>query len=111
MKTIKIILSLITLTAFMTIPLARAAGDDAMMEPVKSVYDNYLKIQQSLAQDSLEGVSDKAAAMAKAIEGDDMKMLSPEIATQAETLAEAKDLKAARNAFKPLSESLIKYLA
>jgi hypothetical protein len=38
-------------------------------------------------------------------------VLSPEVAKQAETLAQAKDLKAARAAFKPLSASLVKYLA
>ena len=40
-----------------------------------------------------------------------MKMLSPQVAKQAETLAAAKDLKAAREADKTLSASLIKYLA
>jgi hypothetical protein len=87
------------------------AKNSAMMEPVKSVYDDYLKIQAALAKDSLEGVRENANAIAKAIKGDEMKMLSPDIAQQAETLAKAADLKAARNAFKPLSDSLIKYLA
>lgn len=92
-------------------PTADKAENPALMEPVKSVYDNYLKIQAALAKDSLEGVPANATAMAKAIKGDEMKMLSPDIAQQAETLAKANDLKAARNAFKPLSDSLIKYLA
>ena len=52
-----------------------------------------------------------ANAIAKAVKGDEMKMLSPDVAEQAATLAKAKDLKAAREAFKPLSASLIKYLA
>ena len=38
-------------------------------------------------------------------------MLPSAVAKQAGLLAEAKDLKAARQAFKPLSTSLIKYLA
>ena len=50
-------------------------------------------------------------AIAKRVKGDEMKMLSPEVAKQAETLAKAKDLKAAREAFKPLSASFVKYLA
>ena len=83
----------------------------ALMEPVKSVYDYYLKIQTELVKDSLKGVSDNAAAIAKAVRGDDMKMLPSEVATQADTLAQAKDLKSAREAFKPLSTSLIKYLS
>ncbi len=86
-------------------------ADDALMEPVKSVLDHYLKIQGELAKDSIKGVDEHAAAIAKAVKGDDMKMLSLEVAKQADTLAQAKDLKAARTAFKPLSGSLVKYLA
>jgi Cu(I)/Ag(I) efflux system membrane fusion protein len=40
-----------------------------------------------------------------------MKMLSPEIAAQADALATTKDLASARAAFKSLSKSLIQYLA
>jgi len=39
-----------------------------------------------------------------------MKMLSPEIAAQADALANAKDLAEARAVFKRLSKSLIQYL-
>jgi len=85
--------------------------DSALMQPVKSVLDDYLKIQAELAKDSLKGVDEHASAISKAVKGDDMKMLSPDVAKQAETLAQAKDLKAARAAFKPLSASLVKYLA
>ena len=87
------------------------ADDSALMEPVKSVLHNYLTIQTNLVNDSIQGLKEHATAIAKAVKGDDMKMLSPEVAKQAETLAKAKDLKAARDAFKPLSVSLIKYLA
>ena len=111
MKTIRLIMTLLVGAALAAVPIARAADDSALMEPVKSVLDNYLKIQKALVKDSLEGVPENARAMAKAIKGDDMKMLSLEVAKQAETLADAKDLKAAREAFKPLSKSLIKYLA
>ena len=38
-----------------------------------------------------------------------MKMLSTDVAKQAETLAKAKDIKAARDAFKPLS-ALLKHI-
>ena len=86
-------------------------ADDALMEPVKSVLDHYLKIQGELAKDSIKGVDEDAAAISKAVKGDEMKMLSPDVATQADTLARVKDLKAAREAFKPLSASLVKYLA
>jgi Cu(I)/Ag(I) efflux system membrane fusion protein len=87
------------------------ADDSALMEPVKSVLDHYLTIQTNLANDSIKGVDQEALALAKAAKADAMKMLPPEVAKQAETLARAKDLKAAREAFKPLSVSLIKYLA
>src|SRR6266403_1422778 len=86
-------------------------ADDALMEPVKSVLDHYLKIQGELAKDSIKGVDEHATAIAKAVRGDEMKMLSPDVAKQADTLAKAKDLKAAREADKPLSASLVKYVA
>lgn len=88
-----------------------AADEKALMQPVKSVLDHYLMIQTELAKDSLKGVDEDANAFAKAVKADEMKMLSPDVAKQAETLAKAKDLKAAREAFKPLSASLVKYLA
>src|SRR6266700_942245 len=86
-------------------------ADDALMEPVKSVLDHYLKIQGELAKDSIKGVDEHAAGSDKAVKGDALKMLSPDVPKQADTLAQAKDLKAARAAFKPLSASLVKYLA
>lgn len=86
-------------------------NESALMEPVKSVLDHYLKIQAELAKDSIKSVDEHASAISKAVKGDEMKMLSPDVAKQADTLAVAKDLKSAREAFKPLSTSLIKYLA
>lgn len=89
----------------------RAAESPALMESVKSVLDHYLMIQAELAKDSVKGLDEHANAIAKAVKDDEMKMLSPDAAKQAETLAKAKDLKTAREAFKPLSASLVKYLA
>ncbi len=89
----------------------RAADNPALMEPVKSVYAHYLKIQGDLANDSFQGVSAEAAAITKAVQGDSMKMLPATVATEAEALAKAADLKSARAAFKPLSGALIQYLA
>jgi Protein of unknown function (DUF3347) len=111
MKINKLIVVLSALVILVAVPSSRAADNPALMEPVKSVYANYLKIQQSLAKDSLTGVSESAGLMAKSIRGDEMKMLPLEVAKQADTLAGANDLKAARQAFKSLSDSLIKYLA
>jgi Cu(I)/Ag(I) efflux system membrane fusion protein len=89
---------------------ARAADNPALPAPVKSVYGDYLKIQASLAKDSMSGVTANAAAMAKAVQTD-AKTLPTSVATEAEVLARATDLTSARAAFKPLSDSLIQYLA
>jgi hypothetical protein len=91
-------------------PVAAPTGKSVFMQPVQAVYDGYIAVQGALAQDSLTGVSLAGTAMAKAIQTDSMKMLAPKVAQQAETLAKAKDLATARDAFKPLSDSLIQYL-
>ena len=83
----------------------------ALTEPVKSVFDNYLKIESALANDSIDGVASNASAIGSAVRGDLMKMLSPEMAAQADALAKTKDLAKARGVFKRLSKSLIQYLA
>jgi hypothetical protein len=111
MKLASLALTLAAAAALLCNPAVRAADDPALMEPVKSVLKHYLAIQTSLADDSVKGLAEHAKAIATAVKGDKMKMLSPAVAAQAETLAQAKDLKAARAAFKPLSASLVKYLA
>jgi hypothetical protein len=87
------------------------SSEGALMEPVKSVLDHYIAIQKELAKDSLKGVEQHAAAISKAVKGDEMKMLPADVARKADALAAARDLKKAREAFKPLSASLVKYLA
>ena len=116
MKLLKHTVRLIVAATLIAAPLAgfaedKKADESALMQPVKSVYDSYLKIQAELTKDSIKGVDENANAIAKAVRGDEMKMFPADVATQAEALAKAKDLKAAREAFKPLSKSLIKYLA
>src|SRR6266700_5777430 len=116
MKLFKHTSRLLIAATLLAVPVASFAADEkktesALMEPVKSVLDHYLVIQAELAKDSIKGVDENANAIAKAVKGDEMKMLSPDVAKQAETVAKAKDLKAAREAFKPLSASLVKYLA
>ena len=87
------------------------SGSKALLaQPVQVVFDRYLQVHGSLAQDSLEGVPKAATAMVKAIQGDSKKLLSLKVATQANALAQAKDLKSARAAFELLSESLILHL-
>ena len=116
MKLIKNIARLVLALAVVAAPIGAISAEskisgDPLMEPVKSVLDHYLKIQTELAKDSIKGLDEHAGAIAKAVKDDDMKMLSPDVAKEAETLAQAKDIKAARTAFKPLSASLVKYLA
>ena len=109
---IKTINTLLAVAAGLALNIhAQPADSPVLMQPVKSIYDHYLKIQTDLANDSLKGVSGEADAIAKAVQGDNVKKLPETVATEAETLSKASDLKAARAAFKPLSDSLIKYLA
>ena len=75
----------------------------------KPVFENYLAAQASLASDSLAKISASASALALAVREDTAKSFPADVATQAEALAKAKDLAAARKAFQPLSESLIRY--
>jgi hypothetical protein len=114
MKFIKNTAGMLLAVAILATPVAAFSADekqmDALMEPVKSVLDNYLAIQKELAKDSIKDVDAHANAIAKAVKSDSMKMLSPQVAKQAETLAAAKDLRTAREADKALSASLIKYL-
>ena len=95
--------------------MAAAAGRTSVshavfMQPVQTVYDNYIQVHAALAQDSLEGVSKATTTMVKAIQGDSMRMLPQKVTQQAEVLSKATNLETARAAFKPLSESLIQYL-
>ena len=76
-----------------------------------TVFDQYIRIQTALAQDSIENVRASAAAIRNSVQSDPDKTLPVAVVHQAETLAKASDIKTAREAFKPLSDSLIKYLA
>jgi Cu(I)/Ag(I) efflux system membrane fusion protein len=102
-----IIFAAVSLFAF----ALHGADSPALSEPVKSVYDHYLRIQGALAQDSLKGVQDNANTIMNTVRKDDVDRFPAALAPQAETLSKEGDLAAARKAFKPLSNSLIKYLA
>jgi hypothetical protein len=78
-------------------------------QPVQTAYDSYFAAQTLLAGDSLEGLSKLGKAIATSVRTDSAKTLPAAVADQAEALAKAKDLKAAREAFKPLSTSLIQF--
>jgi hypothetical protein len=115
MKGIRVTIRLFVVLGILAASLASFAAeektDPALMEPAKSVLDHYLAIQKALAKDSMKGVDEHANAIVKAVKEDKMKMLPPEVATAAEALASTKDIEKAREAFKPLSASLAKYVA
>jgi hypothetical protein len=87
------------------------------------MFDNYFAIHTALAGDSLEGVSDKATALAEAVEKFDHDTMNADdnahgkhmhetfdgIATSAHSLADAEDIDAARNEFGKLSEHMVEY--
>lgn len=73
-------------------------------EPLLSILAHYVRIQATLAADGLAGVPEAARAIAKLAAAD------ATLASQAEAVAGAKDIAAARERFKPLSASLIQHL-
>jgi hypothetical protein len=111
MKITHLALAFLTAAGLCSAPLVRAADGSALAAPVKTVLTNYLTIQAALAADSLTGVAQSADAIVKTVNADPGKRLSADVAQQAQDLSKAKDLAAARDAFKSLSDSLIKYLA
>jgi hypothetical protein len=111
MRLAVISLALTAAAALLCGPAGCAPDGPPLTEPVKSVLNHYLTIQASLANDSIQGLDEHAKAIAAAVNGDAANTLPPDVARQAETLAQAKDIKAAREAFKPLSASLIKYVS
>lgn len=74
------------------------------------IFEHYFAVQAALASDSAEKVPASAELLAKAFRADGANSLPTEFLAQVDALAQAKDLAGARKAFRPLSESLIKYL-
>ena len=88
-----------------------AAIANKLPQPVAAVFDNYTRVQTALAQDSLQDVVNEAQAIVKAVNNDAMTTFSKNLVQQAVAVAKATDLQAAREAFKPLSQSLIEYVS
>ena len=95
----------LTLLALLSIITASQAQDEAST-PLKTVLEQYVKIQAALAADSLQGIPEAATAIASAAK-ENAGVLPEATASQAEAVAKATDIKAARAAFKPLSTTLI----
>ena len=96
------------LLLLVTVMVFVRAAASIVPAPIQTVMTPYLQIHDALAKDSLTGVSAAATALSKAAQSD--KMFPGELSKEAQTLAQAKDLSAARAGFKPLSETLIKVL-
>ena len=95
----------VTLIALLSIITASQAQDQAST-PLQTVLEQYVKIQTALAADSLKGIPEAATAIAAAAK-ESTGTLPEATASQAEAVAKATDIKAARAAFKPLSTTLI----
>ena len=89
---------------------ASDSREPASRDSARPIINRYLKIQNALAQDSLQDVAENAAAIAKAARNDTSKMFPRRLAQEAVRLAEAKDLAAARHAFHRVSPHLMAYV-
>jgi len=87
--------------------LALAFGADALgaSDALKSIVGSYLQIHAQLAVDKTDGVKDAATAIETTAAT--MGETGEGIAKAAKALREAPDLKAAREAFGPLSDAVI----
>ncbi len=94
-----------TILAILSIP-SMLMAQESVASPLESVLQPYVTIQTALAADTLKGVPEAAEALAT-IAKSHAGMLPATLATQAEAVGKAADLKAARAAFKPLSATLI----
>lgn len=100
----------LSVAVLVALTLTCAAAQPSFADTGADVLNQYLTVQAALARDSMKNVSASAQALAVAVRGDEAKSLPPAIADQADALAKAKNIAKARQAFKPLSESLIAHL-
>ena len=98
MKSVK---TLVMVLAGLCVATATHAASDAM----KAIVGSYLEIQAQLSSDKIEGVKSSATALATRAEG--MGEAGAPMVKAAKTVAAAPDLKAAREAFGPLSDAVI----
>ena len=74
-------------------------------EALKAIVESYLEIHAQLATDKLDGV--KAPALALGTRAAEMGEKGAAMAKAAKTVADVSDLKAARDAFGPLSDAVL----
>jgi hypothetical protein len=74
-------------------------------DELKAAVATYFQIQKQLAADTIDGVKDAATTLAG--QSDKLGEGGPAVAKAAKALGEAGDLKAAREAFGPLSDAIV----
>lgn len=108
------LLLILTSDAFARAPMKRPVSlrSDALAPSTSAalVIDKYQTIQTALAQDSLEGVAESAAIIAKTVRTDPANTFPLRLVEQADRLANTKDLAKARYTFARMSPHLINYV-
>ncbi len=104
-------LFLASLFVLLGMPSVRALDFPGLHEPLKTVTEQYLIVQQKLAASSFDGVPAAAGAMKTALAGDAGKNFEPDFIQAINHLAAATDLHTARLAFQDVSNGLIAALA
>ena len=102
-------LALLLALAFGSVTLTSVQAHDHAATPLEAALAQYVIVQTALAGDSLKGIPEAASAIAAAAK-ESAGALPEATASQAEALAKASDIKAARAAFKLLSNTLITVL-
>jgi hypothetical protein len=109
-RTMKRTLLLLAAAIALSAAPTRAQGTETLALPTgaaQTVFDYYFKIQTALAKDSMENVAVNAGIIAEIVRKDTTGAFPSPLASQAEALAKAKDLAAARQVFKAVSGYLI----
>jgi hypothetical protein len=102
---------IVAVLVFFNLNQISAEDFPGLHEPLKTVTQRYLVIQQKLAADSFDGVTTTADDMKKIMASDTTKTFDPDFIKVVDTLTVAKDLHTARLAFQEVSNSLIAALA
>ena len=89
---------------------ASASRRQALPAQLEAVVAPYIAIQSALASDTMEGVPAAAADLLKAAKAQP-SLFDATLVGAAQTLANAKEIKTARAALRPLSDALIKVMA
>ncbi len=97
----------LSLSLLLAAGLATSAAAQSPSSSLKSVMDHYVNIQNALARDSMENVAANANALVALARDGNIEGLPASAADEAAALAETRRLSKARQAFKPLSSSVI----